>query len=286
MTSFRVVVVADTHFSERTPEARHNWSSVLRHLETVPPDLVLHAGDLSLDGTHDGADLSFARAQLDGIAVPWCAVPGNHDIGDNPGLGADPDDTITARRLARWRDEVREDHWAIRVGGWRLVGINAQLFGSESEAAVEQWAFLEAELAEPRGPTVLVTHKPLTASDDELAGAPSYRFVPSPARERVTALCRQAGVEMVVSGHVHQSRRLHAAGMTHLWAPTTWAVLPDWLQPRVGAKRCGVLELDLRDDGGFTAQRVEPSGLEQLTLGEDIASPYAPEADSAHRGGE
>jgi hypothetical protein len=176
---------------------------------------------------------------------------------------------------------VGEDFWATELGSWRVVGVNAQLFGSASGDEAEQWRFLEAELTGPRVPTVLVSHKPLTASVDELADAPPYRFVPSPARERVVALCHAAGVEVVVSGHVHQARRLHAARMTHLWAPTTWAVLPDWLQPCIGAKRCGILELDLRDDGRFTAQWVEPAGLQQLTLGEDVASPYDPQAESA-----
>jgi 3',5'-cyclic AMP phosphodiesterase CpdA len=286
MSSCRVVVVSDSHLSERTPEAQRNWSAVLRHLELVPSDLVVHAGDLSLDGSHDSSELIQARNHLDRVTDPWFAVPGNHDIGDNPGAGGDPDEVITSERLAIWRDEVGDDFWATAVGSWRIVGVNAQLFGSDSDAEAEQWAFLEVELADSRVPTVLVVHKPLTASDDELASAPGYRFVPSPARERVVSLCHQAGVEVVVSGHVHQSRRLHAAAMTHLWAPTTWAVLPDWLQPHIGAKRCGILELDLRDDGGFTAQWVEPYGLEQLTLGEDIASPYEPEAESTHPQGE
>jgi 3',5'-cyclic AMP phosphodiesterase CpdA len=282
MSSCRVVVASDSHLSERTPEAHRNWSAVLRHRESVRPDLLVHAGDLSLDGTHEGNELPYARAQLGRVRVPWFAVPGNHDIGDNPGPGGDPDDAITDVRLARWRDEVSDDFWVTGLGHWRVVGVNAQLLGSGLEDEAAQWTFLEAELSGPRVPTVLVSHKPLTASEHELTTAPRYRFVPSPARERVVALCHEAGVELVVSGHVHQSRRLHAAGMVHLWGPTTWAVLPDWLQPIIGVKRCGILELDLRDDGGFTAQWVEPTGLQQLTLGEDIASPYEPQAESTH----
>jgi 3',5'-cyclic AMP phosphodiesterase CpdA len=282
VSSCRVVVASDSHLSGRAPEAQGNWSAVLRHLESDRPDFLVHAGDLTLNGTYDGGELIYARAQLGRVSVPWLAVPGNHDIGDNAGAGGDPDDAVTDGRLTRWRDEVGEDFWAAGVGNWRMIGVNAQLFGSASEDEATQWRFLEAELTGPRVFTVLVTHKPLAASGHELAAAPPYRFVPSPARDRVVELCHAAGVEVVVSGHVHQSRRLHAAGMTHLWAPTTWAVLPDWLQPHIGAKRCGILELDLDDDGGFTAQWVEPAGLQQLTLGEDIASPYDPQAESTH----
>ncbi len=280
-----MVVVSDTHLSVRTPEAQRNWSAVLLHIAVTRPDLVVHAGDLSLDGTHAADELSHARSQLDLVSTPWRAVPGNHDIGDTPAPGvgvtvdADAGDTVNGERLARWRDVVGDDSWSIVEAGWRLLGVNAQLFGSGSSDEARQWAFLEAEVARAPLPTVLVTHKPLAAGHEELASAPPDRFVPRPARRRLLELCHQGGVELVVSGHVHQSRRLAAAGMTHLWAPTTWAVLPDWLQPRIGTKRCGILELELREDGRFDSRCVEPAGMEQLTLGQDVASPYASEGN-------
>jgi 3',5'-cyclic AMP phosphodiesterase CpdA len=276
-----VVVVSDTHLSVRTPEAQHNWSAVLRHVEAVRPDLVVHAGDLSLDGTHAAADLMHSCSQLELVSAPWRAVPGNHDIGDNPNPEAEAgtEDTVDDERLGRWREVVGDDYWSTVEAGWRLVGVNAQLFGSGSRDEARLWAFLDAELKGPPLPTVLITHKPLAASDEELASAPAYRFVPPPARRRLLDLCQRGDVELVVSGHVHQYRRLAAAGMAHLWAPTTWAVLPDWLQRRIGTKRCGVLELELREGGGFESRWVEPVGMEQLTLGEDVASPYASEGD-------
>jgi hypothetical protein len=67
--------------------------------------------------------------------------------------------------------------------------------------------------------------------------------------------------------------------MTHLWATTTWAVLPDWLQASVGTKRCGILELRLPSDGDVEPEWVEPAGMAQLTMGENVASPYEPAAD-------
>jgi predicted phosphodiesterase len=277
----RVVVVSDTHLSVRAPEAEHNWSAVLRHVEKTRPDLVVHAGDLSLQGADVAEDLSHSRSQLDLLPTRWRAVPGNHDIGDNPRPDADTvsDETVDAGRLGRWRDVVGDDSWCTVESGWRLVGVNAQLFGSGLLDEERQWDRLDAELTGPRVPTVLFTHKPLTAGDDELASTPSYRFVPPPARGRLVELCQQGGVALVVSGHVHQSRALGTAGLAHLWAPTTWAVLPDWLQPPIGTKRCGILELDLRDDGGFDSRWVEPAGMRQLTLEEDIASPYRSEDD-------
>jgi 3',5'-cyclic AMP phosphodiesterase CpdA len=273
----RVVVVSDSHFSPRTPEAERNWDAVVRHVETVAPDLVLHVGDVSVDGAHQPDELLLARRLLERIPGEWLVVPGNHDIGDNPADDAANDDDVTEDRLARWSETFGTDRWVTELDEWRLVGLDAQLFGSGVAGEAEQWSFLEDALRRERR-TVLVSHKPLTAGTTELASAPPYRFVPPPAQERLLDLCRRGGVEVVVSGHVHQRRRLEAAGMTHLWATTTWAVLPDWLQAPVGTKRCGILELGLPSDGDVEPDWVEPAGMAQLTLGENVASPYEPAA--------
>ena len=50
-------------------------------------------------------------------------------------------------------------------------------------------------------------------------------------------------------------------------------MLPDDSQPVLGAKRCGVLSVTL-DSGGFEEVLVEPEGIRQQTLGEDLPDPY------------
>jgi hypothetical protein len=121
---------------------------------------------------------------------------------------------------------------------------------------------------------LLVVHKPVTATDRELAAAPHYRFVPAPARDRLWKQAKQGGVGTVLSGHVHQSRDLRFDGVTHLWAPTTWAVLPDSLQATIGSKRCGLLQLELHDDGRLTHRVFEPEGMAQLVISGRV--PYPP----------
>ena len=80
-----------------------------------------------------------AALQLDRLPVPWHAVPGNHDIGDNPWPGAPGDFTVDAGRCQRWLDIVGADHWSLTVNGWTLLAINAQLPGSGLEAEARQW---------------------------------------------------------------------------------------------------------------------------------------------------
>ena len=70
MSSIRAVLVSDTHLSPDAPEAEANWAAVLRYVAAAAPDLVIHLGDLSLDGARNARDLDYARRQLDLLPVP------------------------------------------------------------------------------------------------------------------------------------------------------------------------------------------------------------------------
>jgi len=270
----RLLIVSDSHLSPRTPEAASNWAAVARLAAGDGTELVVHLGDLTLDGAHEPGELERARGLLDELDVPWVAVPGNHDIGDNPGVSHGTE--VSAGRLAGWQRAIGPDRWSRDLGDATLIGLNAQLFGADTEAAAEQWTWLEAQLgARPADqPVILALHKPLHAPATELASAPSYRFVPPDARRRLTGLMAGHRVPVVLSGHVHQFRTLDEPGRRHVWAPTSWAVLPDSAQPVLGLKRCGAVSVELGDDA-VTVDLVEPDGLRQLTIGGNIPDPYA-----------
>ncbi len=214
----RVAIVSDTHLSPAAPQADGNWDAVLRYVAATEPEVVVHAGDLSLDGANRVEDLRHSRRQLDRLDAAWYAVPGNHDIGDNPRADAPPDVAISAARQERWLEVVGPDHWALDMDGWTLLAINAQLLDSGLDAEEGQWQWLEACLSERLDDeaTVLVLHKPVVAAGDEMAAAPPYRFVPPPARHRLLALLTGRPVELVVSGHVHQYRQLDLVGSRHV----------------------------------------------------------------------
>jgi hypothetical protein len=111
------------------------------------------------------------------------------------------------------------------------------------------------------------------AGDDELAEAPPHRFVPRPDGRPVTDRAGPDLIDLVLSGHVHQYRRLEFGSTVHVWAPTTWAVLTDAAQPTLGVKGCGIIGLSLYA-GGFDEAFVEPRGFRQQTLGRDLPDPY------------
>jgi len=267
----RVLVASDSHLSPRSPEAGSNWAAVAREAGRLKPELVVHAGDLTLDGIGTPEELAWARARLDELPVPWAAVPGNHDIGDTPGPPQ-----LDLDRLEAWRGHIGPDRWSLQLGAWTLLGLNAHLFDSNLSEETEQWTWIEQQLAEqPRNrPVALILHKPLTAPDAELSAAPRYRFVMPGGRARLLELLASRWCPLVVSGHVHQYRLLGDRHRRHAWAPTSWAVLPDSAQANVGLKRSGVLSLELEPGGSVRVELLEPAGLAQLTIGEDIVDPY------------
>jgi 3',5'-cyclic AMP phosphodiesterase CpdA len=126
----RVILVSDTHLSPSAAEAQANWEAVLRYVAAAAPDVVLHLGDLTQDGARSADELHHGRRQLDRLPVAWRAVPGNHDIGDNPWPGAPDGSVVDSGRRQRWLDIVGADHWSLSTDGWTLLAINAQLLGS------------------------------------------------------------------------------------------------------------------------------------------------------------
>jgi 3',5'-cyclic AMP phosphodiesterase CpdA len=276
MTSVRAILVSDTHLSPDVPEADANWASVVRHIGAAAPDLVIHLGDLSMDGARKASDLEYARRQLDLLPVPWHVVPGNHDVGDNPWPGAPDGVSVTDDRRRRWLDVVGAEYWSLTFDGWTLLAINAQLAGSGLAAEAAQWSWLAGQVAacgeDQR--VALISHKPLTADEAELSAAPPYRFLPAPARDHLTGIVRGRPPALVISGHVHQHRQLELGGADHLWVPTTWAVLPDHVQPVLGAKRSGIMSLEFGTDMPVRGKFHEPAGIRQLTLTADIPDPF------------
>jgi 3',5'-cyclic AMP phosphodiesterase CpdA len=204
------------------------------------PDLVVDTGDISFDGADLEDDLAFAWTCHAGLDVPCRAIPGNHDVGDNP-WQPDVAEAITEPRLLRYRRHFGEDARGLEAGPWLLIGLNVQLFGSGLPAEAEQWARLAS--AAPRAgarPVALFVHKPLFHEHPDEAEV-NHRYVPPEHRRRLLDLLGTS-LRVVASGHVHQHRCARVEDVDHCWAPSTAFVLPDRRQPRIGTKHTGYIE--------------------------------------------
>lgn len=268
-----VTFVADTHLAARSPGADRNWQAVVDHVDGRRPDLVVHAGDISLDGADHVQDLEHSRNCLDRLAVQWRAVPGNHDTGD---VGDEHHQPIDEARRARFRATIGEQFWLEDVGeSWRVIGVDTQLLTSALDGVDESWAWLDDALSTARR-TIVVGHRPIDPDGDEFTDSP-HRYLHGADRERMFGTLAGGGAEMYVSGHVHQWRQGSLGSLDYVWVPSTWAVLPERSQEIIGDKVLGIVEIDLPDDADGHPQvtRVERAGMHFAVYGDDWPAPYA-----------
>ncbi len=274
MAPLRVVQVSDLHFGTREePEIEED----LRALVTqTAPELVIASGDL----THSNKRVEHERAAafLRSLGPPLVVIPGNHDMPRWPPWRF----TRTFDEFLRAWPETEPVYRSERIV---VCGLNSvrpwkQQGGSlrAAQIAHTEQVFREA----PAGALRVV------ALHHHLMGAP-WRTAKRTIANRSTVLggLVDAGAELIVSGHVHQStigeRRefeVVPRGTTRIHG-TTVAIAPGLGQPRPkrrGEARglhlydavpdwIGVQTYIWRDDGwALTAERRFPRGREPLSF--------------------
>lgn len=250
MQSFTLIQITDTHLSRQRPAFLRNFEVAADIIARERPDLVVHTGDIAVEATARRDDLVFGKEAMDSLGAPHRAIPGNHDLGDNPSdNGYIPEKRVTDALVDTYEELFGPGHWCLDQGGWRLIGLNAQLFCSDLAREQVQHDWLMRTLAESAGrPVAVFCHKPLLRDAlDEPADVP-YRYVPLARRAALAAAMDLADVRLFACGHVHQARE-HWRGTTrHVWGPATAFTLPDSMQPRVGDKRCGLVSYRFTPD--------------------------------------
>jgi len=251
----RIVVLSDIHLSPTHGFFWENWCIAREFANAAGAEAVIVNGDLAINGPDSDAEIAFAARALAGLRPTVLPLPGNHDIGDEP-PGQDPEQIVNDDRLARWDRWFAADRFVCDAGSWRLIGVDAQLFGSGLERERLQDRWLEKQLGAGERPVALFLHKPLfIESATEDAATPAC-MVPS-ARTRLLDTLNRADVRLVVSGHLHQYRDRVAHGRRHLWLP---AIAFAGGHALGGDARCGLTVLDFCD-GGVDITIERPPGL-------------------------
>lgn len=192
--------VSDLHFGPK--HLAGPAEGVLELARRARPAAVVVSGDFTQRAK--GRQFDQAKAWLARLAAPVAFVPGNHDV---------PLYRVWERLFApfgiwrrRFAAELVREHAA---PGLAIFGLNTAFAWTTKHGRVEprELAGLAARLAAapPGAFRVLVAHHPLAAAP-ELGDEPCAR-----RGDEALALCRRAGVELVLSGHLHHSFVTRAA---------------------------------------------------------------------------
>lgn len=199
--------LSDLHFGRHDPAA---VEAVLTDLADHRPLLVVISGDFTQRARRSQFALAagFLR-RLEALALPWLAVPGNHDI---------PLDNVAERFLAPlsgYREFITDCLTPrFETPELAVLGINTarSLTVSGGRVSTRQIAALRVAFtdAPPCATHVLVCHHPLVA----LPWGPDDSTL-KPARRAARALdaARDAGVALVLAGHHHRSFAGSAAAL-------------------------------------------------------------------------
>lgn len=257
----RVVQISDTHISRNHRYFEANNERIAAHVAGLLPDLIIHTGDVSMDGAGDARDLELARRWVAALPAETLAVPGNHDVGDLPDIKATQ--PVNDSRLAAWRDSFGSDRWSRDIPGWRLIGLDAMLFGTDHAEEQRQFEWLAPLLATDKS-IALFMHKPLCIADPAEPACGYWTVAPQP-RQKLLGLLDGAPVRLLATGHLHIHRQASIDGISHLWGPAASFVCGTSQEDLGGERRLGLIEHTFAEDG-VTSRFVRADGLEDLLI--------------------
>src|SRR5262249_26771059 len=129
----KIAIVADSHLAPHADACNRNWDAVGAFVRESNADLTIHLGDITVDGLGHPEQFEHALALSSNWSTATRYLPGNHDIGDNPpGPGVGAKHPLELARIGAFRAHFGPDYWVFEAEGWLVVGLNAQLFGTDT----------------------------------------------------------------------------------------------------------------------------------------------------------
>lgn len=210
----------------------------------VAPDYVVVTGDLTHSGTHD--QMAHVRDTLDGLAMPYFAMPGGHD---DPNVFAD----VFGDR--GWNDpSSRDTRYVVDDFSVRLIVADTTAGkGQGPEFGPERCAWLDRALSQaPETPTLLAIHHPPFQCRVPVA---TYveDFSVSWAEGLKGVVTRHPQIQTLICGHVHRSTHVRWAGTIASIGPSTSVQADPVFSDFRGLEKTGRLMQLAVEPGGWQA---------------------------------
>jgi 3',5'-cyclic AMP phosphodiesterase CpdA len=212
----RIIQISDTHLSPGKAHFADNWAPLARWIVEQYPDLVIHTGDVTVDGADVEEDIRSGAELMRGLGVRFRAVPGNHDVGD-AGHTHQP---VNEERLQRWRTHFGPDRWVEDIEDWRLIGLDALLIGSGEREEGGQADWLDGVMNDTGSRRIAwFLHRPLFL-DSPSEGDTGYWSIKPQPRAQLLHLVKRHSLHLGALYGV--SRRPGNEGAADAWREPAW----------------------------------------------------------------
>jgi len=190
-------ITADRDFIQETA----NYEFAVANVNRLRPQFVVICGDLINKPGDPAQAAEYFRitAKID-KSIPVYAVPGNHDVGNDP----------TPESLAAYRQRWGPDYYSFRQGEIYGIVLNASLISAPAKAQAEadkQESWLKAELVKAKASgarhTVVFQHQSWFLENP--AEPAQYFNIPIPQRRHYLDMLKASGVRYVFAGHYHRN---------------------------------------------------------------------------------
>ena len=184
--------------------------AAIAHLETLDrrPDLVLLSGDLVDEGHPE--EYANLRRLLQGLKLPFVAIPGNHDHREN---------FRAAFTDQRYLPAEGPLHFVVDDYTVRIVGLDTCVPGQHHghiEPAGLDWLRFVLDGDRWKPTLVMMHHPPFTTG---IPYMDDHRYIESGALEAILESFNN--IEVVVCGHVHRNMQQRWAGTIACSCPST-----------------------------------------------------------------
>ncbi|MXR53073.1 serine/threonine protein phosphatase [Halovenus sp. WSH3] len=249
-----LAVISDPHLSGTARGTSKMYHRSKQRLQTAfddaasrDVDLTVVAGDLTRDGERSEYELATGLFRCG--PDPTVAVPGNHDVAYDGDRGPVPD----GNAFAAWRGRGAFPR-VHSTGAVELLALDS----TKTDGTTKVGGALDTEtrgwltsLSKPSGPRVAVCHHPVGRIPDPLGRAlPSRSY--QLANSRVVAdELGSAGVDLLLSGHVHWPYATKYRGLNVVGAPSVSSFPPSYLLVDIGPDGTTVSMVPVAGESGL-----------------------------------
>ena len=187
--SLSIAHLTDIHVSPGS-ESEKNLEAVVRDINSVAVDFVVVTGDLTNTGSN--AELMAAKKVLDGLTVPYYAIPGNHETNWSESAGL------------KFNDLFGNDRFLFTTDNYLFVGFNTGPYMKMGDGHVKQedlkWLRRVLDNRENKNKTLIsMAHYPLAEGLDNW--------------DKVVDLLKAHDCRLALCGHGHRIKLFNFDGI-------------------------------------------------------------------------